>query len=131
MAKFPFTDSDGQIFYHDPDKVRAVETGFVVVKKDNDILCLRNEIARIYTLPAQSEVTLEAEPSGEFSIISYVIRSDEPVKEEQNYKVYEVKNVDLKDTPLEWVSLSDILLGNVAFDATLKNGMKNLLVRGK
>ena len=126
MAKFPFTDSDGQIFYHDPDKVRAVETGFVVVKKDDDILCLRNEIARIYTLPAQSEVTLEAEPSGEFSI-----RADEPIKEEQNYKVYEVKNVDLEDTPLEWVSLSDILLGNVAFDATLKSGMKNLLVRGK
>ena len=130
MAKFPFTDSDGQIFYHDPDKIAGNESGYIVVKKENYVLCIRDEIAGMYTLPAQNEVTLEAEPSGEFSIISYVIRADIPVKEEQNYKVYEVKNVELKDTPLEWVSLSDILLGNVAFDATLKSGMKNLLVRG-
>ena len=131
MAKFPFTDRDGQIFYYNPEEVESRESGYIVVKKEDNILCMRDEIAGMYTLPKQSEATLNTEPSGEFNIISYVIRADGPVKEEQCYQIYEVEDVDLYDESLEWVSLSDILLGNVIFDATLKSGMKNLLVRGK
>lgn len=131
MAKFPFTDRDGQIFYYDPDKVSVGDNCYIVVKKEDAVLCMRDETAKLYTLPMQSEVSLNVEPTGEFEIIAYVIRHDSPLKEHQEYKIYEVSYADLSDMPLEWVSLSDILLGEVNFDATLKNGMKNLLVRGK
>lgn len=131
MAKFPFTDRNGHIFYHDPDEAKNTECGFIVVKKDDNILCMRDEVAQMYTIPLQDDVTLNAEPTGEFETLAYVIRADEPVKEYQTYEVYEVEGVDLEDTPLDWVKLSDILLDNVVFDATLKSGMKNLLVRGK
>ena len=92
---------------------------------------MRDEIAKMYTIPMQKEVSLDSEPTDEFETTVYVIREDEPVKERQIYKIYEVKDVDLEDTPLEWVSLSEILYDEVVFDATLKSGMKNLLVRGK
>ncbi|MBQ8481683.1 MAG: hypothetical protein IJ532_04035 [Alphaproteobacteria bacterium] len=131
MARFPFTDRNGQIFYYNPDEVQSGELGYVVVKKGDEILCMRDETAQLYTLPLQEDVSINAEATGEFEIIAYVIRHDEPVKERQNYEVFEVGNVDLKDMPLEWVKLSDILLGEVYFDATQKNGMKNLVVRGK
>lgn len=131
MAKFPFTDRDGLIFYYNPEEVESSESGYVVVKKSDEVLCMRDEDAQLYTLPLQNEVSINAEPTGEFEIIAYVIRHDEPVKERQNYEVFEVGAVDLKDTPLEWVKVSDILLGEVYFDATQKNGIKNLVVRGK
>ena len=131
MARFPFTDKDGSVFYYDPDEVENSERGYVVVKKDDKILCMRDETAQLYTLPMQDDVSINTEPTGEFEIIAYVIRHDEPVKERQNYEIFEVGEVDLKDTPLEWVKLSDIFLGEVYFDATQKNGMKNLVVRGK
>lgn len=131
MAKFPFIDRDGQIFYYNPEEVQSGELGYIVVKKDDNILCMRDEAAQMYTLPLQNEVSINAEPTGEFEIIAYVIRHDKPIKEAQTYEVFEVGAVDLEDTPLQWVKLSDILLGEVYFDATQKNGMKNLLVRGK
>lgn len=131
MAKFPFTDRYGQIFYYDPDEAEVGENCYIVVKKEKVILCMRDEAVKQYTLPMKSEVSLNVEPTGEFEIIAYVIRQDNPIKEQQEYQIYEVGSVDLKDTPLEWVKLSDILLDEVNFDATLKNGMKNLLVRGK
>lgn len=131
MARFPFVNRDGQIFYHNPDEIETTECAFILVKRNNEILCMRDEIAKMYTIPMQKEVSLDSEPTDEFETTVYVIREDEPVKERQIYKIYEVKDVDLEDTPLEWVSLSEILYDEVVFDATLKSGMKNLLVRGK
>lgn len=129
MAKFPFTDRDGQIFYYDPDEAKNGENCYIVIKKDDNVLCMRDEGDKMYMLPMQSDVSLNVEPSGEFEIIAYVIRHDTPVKEKQKYQVYEVGFVDLRDMPLTWVKLSDILMEEVNFDATLKSGMKNLLVR--
>ncbi|MBR1601060.1 MAG: hypothetical protein IJ677_05715 [Alphaproteobacteria bacterium] len=131
MAKFPFTDRDGQIFYYNPDEVQSSALGYVVVKKNDFVLCMRDENAQMYTLPRKNEVSINVDPTGEFKIISYVIRHDKPFKEEQTYEVFEVGAVDLENTPLEWVKMADILLGEVYFDATQKSGMKNLLVRGK
>lgn len=131
MSKFPFTDKNEQIFYHNPDEVKCSDSVFIVVKHEDNILCLRDELAQMYTLPSQNDVTIDAEPTDEFEIIAYVIRGDEPVKELQLYKLYEVESVDLKGMPLEWVKLSSILFDEVSFDATMKSGMKNLLVRGK
>lgn len=131
MAKLPFVNRNGQIFYHNPDKVKTTECAFIVVKRKNEILCMCDKIAEMYTIPMQEEVSLDSEPTDEFETTVYVIREDVPVKERQIYKIYEVEDVDAEDTPLAWVSLSDILFDEVIFDATLKSGMKNLFVRGK
>lgn len=131
MAKFPFVNGDGRIFYYDTEKVVSGRQDYIVIKRDEEILCFWDESGQVYTLPAEADVELNTSPSGEFSIIAYVIRGNKPIKEQQRYKVYEVGKVDLADLPLEWVALQDILLTNVAFDATQKSGMKNLLVRRK
>lgn len=131
MAKFPFTDKDGQVFYYNPDSVEKGERSYVIVKKQNQVLCMRDESAFMYTLPQKNEAEINAKPTGAFETIAYVIRQDVPVRELQKYEVYEVSSVDLADTLLEWVDVADILLREVNFDATQKSGMKNLLVRGK
>lgn len=131
MAKFPFIDKYGHLFYHETDNVEEGQKTYIIIKKESDIICMRDKDALMYKLPLQSDLELNIEPTGEYNVLSYVIRHDKPLKELQSYLVYEVGYADLKNIPLEWVKLSDILLDSVTFDATQKNGIKNLVVRGK
>lgn len=130
MADFPFVDRDGQIFYYSTDEAKTSEVVYVIIKKENEVLCLKNEEDMMYVLPSHNDVFLTIKPSVSFTTLSYVIKHNEPVKERQTYEVYDVGCAELGDMPLEWLSIDKILFGGIYFDATQRNGIKNLLVRG-
>lgn len=131
MAEQPFVDRYGHIYLRDEQKASARESSFVVVQKNNELLCLYDEQKAVYAFPSDRDVFLSVKPTTEFTIISYVFENNALWKELQNYRVFMVDNVELEKLPMVWCSIEDILLSNITFDATQKIGFKNLLVRVK
>ena len=131
MAEQPFVDKYGRVHLCDEKTASARENSFVVIQKNNELLCVYDEKLAVYAFPNTNEVTINAKPTTEFTIISYISENCKLWKELQNYRVFMVDDVDLQEIPLIWCSIEDILLNNITFDATQKIGFKNLLVRVK
>lgn len=129
MAKLPFSDKYGRLLYCETQLAFARERGYIIIRKGDFILCHRDD--DVLSLPLQSDVQLNAAPTTEFSVISYVAENGCAVTEMQNYRVYVIENASLEGTDWQWCSLNDILLDKVAFNATQLIGIKNLMVRVK
>ena len=129
MADFQFIDKYGRIFYAELSKSVKREADYIIVKHENKILCFYDEEKNIFVLPREEDVRLNIQVSSEFSVVNYIYEDENFIKEQQNYKVYEVENVDVSHIAMFWCSINDILLEKTAFDATQKCGLKNLWVR--
>jgi hypothetical protein len=129
MANLPFTDKYGHLLYCETQLAFVREKGYVIIRKGDLILCHRDD--DIVSLPLQSDVELNAAPTAEFSVISYLAENGCAVTEMQNYRVYVVENASLEGKDWQWCALNDILLNKVAFNATQLIGIKNLMVRVK
>ena len=130
MADFPFTDKYGRISYCETELAFVREKGYLIVRKGNKVMCTF-DAGGIWKLPSDKEVELNAEPTAEFSLLAYLTENGRPIKEMQTYRVYVVENADLAETIFQWCDIGDILLKKIAFDATQRQGIKNLLVRIK
>lgn len=129
MPKLPFTDKYGRLLYCETQLAFARERDYVIIRKGDFVLChLENDIM---SLPQQNDIELNAVPTAEFSVLSYLAEDGGAVREMQNYRVYVVENASLEGNVWQWCALNDILLGKVAFNATQLIGIKNLMVRVK
>ena len=129
MDKIIFADKYGNLSSHINKTVEVREKNYIIIKKDDELMCLYDGITGLYSFPSDEDVMLSLTPSLNFSIIAYITEDGKPYKEQQNYGIYLVDNADFADLPLHWCKINDLLLDNVRLDATQKNGFKNLLVR--
>lgn len=129
MDKIIFADKYGNLSSHDDKNVEIAEKNYIIIKKDDELMCLYDRMSGLYSFPSDEYISLSIVPALNFSIIVYITKDNKPYKEQQNYDVYLVDKADLNDLPLYWCKINDLLLDNVRLDATQKNGLKNLLVR--
>ncbi len=129
MDKLPFINKYGRITYCIDALTFVRQRNYIIIKKDSSLLCGYNADDELYSLPSDNDVEIVAEPTLAFTVLSYVYENKHPIKETQTYRFYDVKDVDLADTPLQWCTIRDIALKKVMFNATQMIGIKNLLVR--
>lgn len=129
MDKLPFVDKFGCMTYCENTQVFVREKNYIIIKKDSEILCIYDESSNLFSLPTEYDIELNALPTFSFAVMSYIFENNRPIKENQKYRFYDVKDVDLADIPLQWCSLDDICLKKIMFDATQFGGIKHMLVR--
>ncbi len=129
MEKLPFADKFGRMTYCDGAQAFVREKGYIIIKKGAEIMCGYDADSEIFYLLDANKIELDAEPTISFSVLSYLYENNRPIKEKQKYRLYVVKDADLKNIPLHWCKLEDIVLKNISFDATQLIGIKNMLVR--
>ena len=129
MDRLPFADKLGRMMYCEDEQVFVREKSYIIIKKGRDIACLHDAAADLFSLPTEHDVELTAAPTVSFSVLSYVFENNRPIKETQKYRLYDVKDVNLENTPLQWCSIEDIALRKIMFDATQLGGIKHMLVR--
>ena len=130
MHKIIFTDKFGNFAYFEPDKAFFREDNYAVIKKDSQVVCLAGS-DMLYSFPHTYDIELKQNPSFSFSSVAYIMENGIPIKELQNYNVYEVEDADLSELPMIWCDINDILVNKINFNCTQKVGVKNLFVRAK
>ena len=131
MADFPFINKFGKITYCNPDDAFVRHHTYIILRSDNEILCVYRPKENIYTLPTSEDLKVNGTLFGEFTTLCYLTENKHPIKETQTYRVYNVGKDELPDTSFQWCSIDDIFLNKIAFDLTLLVGIKNLIVRSK
>lgn len=129
MANNSFQNKYGNIFPSDTNDIIEREKVYIVIKSGKRLVCAYDEISGLYAFPDEDTVELTEKPTVEFSVFSPMIDDGNFVREKQIYRVYEVKDAAIDNTPLVWCSVDDLLIGKIPLDATQKTGFKNLLVR--
>lgn len=129
MDNLPFADKYGYMTYCDASQAFVRQKGYVIIKKGAAVMCRYDDECRLFALPSDDDVEISAEPTFSFIVSSYIFENSRPIKETQSYRVYDVKNADIENTPLQWCLLDDIALKKIPFDATQMVGIKNMLVR--
>ncbi len=129
MINEPFVNRYGEKQPAYTDKTENRTNVYIVIKSGADLVCQYNEVTGLYSFPKDGDVVLNENPTLEFTVFENINDNNGFVREQQIYKVFEVENADIKDTPLVKCAINDLLVGNVALDATQKKGFKNLVVR--
>ncbi len=129
MTKAPFTNKYGAIFFFEPSKAQKRDCCYVIVIKDNLILCQYDKISGLYAFPKEESLSLTETPTLHFTLHTNIEENENYFKETQLFKIYEVENAQINSSLLDWQLQEDILIANTPFDATLKSGFKNLIVR--
>ena len=131
MADFPFVDKYGNLLYANTDNIQERMIDYIIIKQENNIICLYDKSENMFTLPSNEDVMLKAEPTSVFVNFAYIHEKDMLFKEKQTYHIYIVKDADFGDASLFWCAINDILLDKINFNSTQKIGLKNLLVRSE
>lgn len=129
MDKLPFVDKYGRMTYCEDKQAFVRKRQYIIIKKGNSVICNYDADTDLFSLPSNNEIELKAEPTLEFTVLSYLFENRHPIKEAQTYRFYDVKNADMANTPLKWCNLEDIALKKIMFDATQLIGIKHLFVR--
>ncbi len=127
-----YTDKKGFSFEPSSAKVKINERKqtYVIIRKNDELLCLYDNDAEIYTLPKIEDVqNLVSAPNSSFNTISYIKEKNRYFKEIQTFNVYELSSGTIKGNILQWCKINDILIRNIAFDETVFTGFKKLYVR--
>lgn len=131
MADFPFISKFGKITYSNPAEAFVRHHTYIVLKSNNEIICIYRRADELYALPTPEDLQIKGALSGEFTTLSYLTENNHQIKEEQTYLIYNVKKDELPDASFQWCRIEDILLNKIAFDLTQLVGVKNLIVRSK
>jgi len=131
MAKMPFSDKYGNFAYREADSAFSRNATYVIIRKGDDVVCKSDENDEIISFPTEYEVDVAQKPTFSFTSIAYLIENGAAVKETQTYDIYDVESAKIDNLPLQWYSISDILVHKIDFDATQRVGIKNLFVRMK
>jgi len=131
MTKLPFVNKYGQVKYFDAAEAFMREHTYLLLSDGVELICAYDKESQLYTLPTDKDLHFNGNLRLQFSTLAYFVENNHPIKEWQNYLVYAVKKSDLPDTDFQWCKIKDILLNNIAFDATKLIGVKNLYVRMK
>lgn len=129
MTKVPFTNKYGAVFFFDTAKAEKREANYVVVVKDNLLLCQYDKISGLYSFPQTSYLSLSETPTFHYTLHTNVEENEKYFKETQIFDVYDVENAQIDNGLLSWQLAEDIMVSSIPFDATLSNGFKNLIVR--
>lgn len=129
MTKVPFINKYGAVFFFDAAKAQKRETSYSVVVKDNLVLCQYDKISGLFSFPAEDYLSLTETPTFSFVLHTNVEENGECFKDTQTFKVYDVENAQIDSGILNWQLIEDIMVSNVQFDETQRNGFKNLIVR--
>mgnify|MGYP004599011707 FL=1 len=129
MTKVPFTNKYGAVFFFDTAKAEKREINYVVVVKDNLLLCQYDKISGLYSFPQTSYLSLSETPTFHYTLHTNVEENEKYFKETQIFDVYDVENARIDNGLLSWQLAEDIMVSSIPFDATLSNGFKNLIVR--
>lgn len=129
MTKVPFINKYGAVFFFEPTKAQKRDCGYSIVVKDNLLLCQYDKISGLFAFPKDDYLALTETPSLQYVLHTDIEENGEYFKETQHFKVYEVENAQINSGVLSWQLLEDVLVGNVQFDETVRNGFKNLIVR--
>ena len=131
MVEASFVNKYGELFKLTSKKPLVRERSYIIIKRNDEVVCFYDKTTDLYSFPSDQDVSLSALPSWEFSIVVGIMDENEPIKEMQNYRVYDVGSAQLEQTPLLWCKIRDILVRKIRLDATQKLGFKHLLVREK
>lgn len=129
MTKVPFINKYGAVFFFDAAKAKKRETLYSVVVKDNLVLCQYDKISGLFSFPAEDYLSLTETPTFSFVLHTNMEENGEYFKDVQTFKVYDVENAQIDSGILNWQLIEDIMVSNVQFDETQRNGFKNLIVR--
>ena len=111
-------------------KINEREQTYVIIRKNNELLCIYDNESAVFTLPKVEDVqNLELAPDSSFKTISYINEKNRYYKEIQTFNVYELISGKIKGSILQWCAIDDILIHNITFDETVYKGFKNLYVR--
>ena len=111
-------------------KINNREQTYVIIRKGDELLCIYDEQAGVYTLPKFEDVqNLKAKPSSSFKTISYIKEKNRYFKETQIFNVYDLESGKIEGLILHWCAVNDILVRKIGFDETVFKGFKNLYVR--
>ena len=127
-----YTDKKGYSFEPSSSKVKINERKqtYIIIRKKDELLCLYDNEAEVYTLPKVDDVqNLETAPSSCFKTIAYIKEKNRYFKEIQTFDVYELTDGKTHGNILQWCEINDILIRNIAFDETVFTGFKKLYVR--
>lgn len=127
-----YTDKKGFSFEPSSDKVKINirEQTYVIIRKNEELLCIYDSGAEVYTLPKLENVqNLNTTPSSSFKTLSYIKEKNRYYKEKQTYNVYELISGTIHGNILQWCKINDILVRKIAFDETVFAGFKKLYVR--
>ena len=129
MDKLPFVDKYGRMTYCDGEQAFVRERQYIIIKKGNAIICNHHPLSGLFSLPTADEIEINAQPTLNFKVLSFLYENKHPIKETQIYQLYDVQDADMAHTPLQWCELKDIALKNIMFNATQLIGIKHLFVR--
>ena len=127
-----YTDKSGFSFEPSSAKVKIItrEQTYVVIRKNEELLCIYDGEAKVYTLPKLEDVqNLKITPSSSFKTIAYIKEKNRYYKEKQTFNVYELTDGKTHGNILQWCKINDILVRNIVFDETVFTGFKKLYVR--
>lgn len=127
-----YIDKKGFSFEPSSEKVKINERkqSYVIIRKDNNLLCIYDKDNEIFTLPKIEDVQkLELKPSSNFETMSYIKEKNRYYKEIQHFDVFELESGKIHGNILEWCPIEEILVHSINFDETLFNGFKKLYVR--
>ena len=127
-----YIDTKGNVFEPSSGRVKVSERKqtYVILRKNNELLCIYDEDNNVFTLPKLEDVqNLNLKPTSVFNTIAYIKEKNRYYKEFQTFNVYELSEGKIDDIILQWCSVNGILLHELSFDETLFNGFKNLYVR--
>ena len=127
-----YIDKNGNSFEPSSAKVKIVERHqtYVMILKGDEILCIYDREAEIYTLPKLEDVqNLEINPNSSFKTIAYIKEKNRYYKEIQTFNVYELINGNIHGNILQWCKTEDILIRKIDFDETVFTGFKKFYVR--
>ena len=74
-------------------------------------------------------MSLTETPTFSFVLHTKVEENGKYFNDVQTFKVYDVENAQIDSGLLNWQLIEDIMVSNVQFDETQRNGFKNLIVR--
>lgn len=129
MTKIPFINKYGAVFFFEADKAQKREISYSVVAKDNLVLCQYDKISGLFSFPAEEYLSLTETPTFSFVLHTKVEENGKYFNDVQTFKVYDVENAQIDSGLLNWQLIEDIMVSNVQFDETQRNGFKNLIVR--
>lgn len=129
MDKLPFVDKYGRMTYCEDKQAFVRERQYIIIKKGNSIICNHDAKSDLFSLPTNDEIEINAKPTLNFKVLSFLYENRHPIRETQFYQLYDVEDADMAHTPLQWCSLKDIALKNIMFNATQLIGIKHLFVR--
>ncbi|MDO4162476.1 MAG: hypothetical protein Q4D80_05705 [Pseudomonadota bacterium] len=131
MTKTVFVNKYGAVFQTEDVSVEKTECCYIVVVKNDSLLCFFDKISGLYSFPEEKYLSLSEKPTLQYTLHANVEENGRYFEETQVFKVYDVEKARVEGDALSWQQLEDILVGNVLFDARLKKGFNNLIVRGE